>query len=330
MATRKKTPTQAPKTARKPRGKAKPEPGSRGLSPAELAQAVPANGAELAAAVAADGGVALAVYREPLGGHAVVFAALPLDKVEPTPYQRDVSETHAKKLGSAFERVGRYLDPIVAVRHEGRYWTPNGSHRLTAARAMGMKSIVALVMPEPEAAYQILALNTEKAHNLKERALEVVRMYRGLVGARGAEREQDFAGIFEEPALATLGIAYEKRPRYSAGAYNPIVRRVEAFVDEPLTAALAMREARVAKLLELDDLVVGIVDALKKRGLESAYLKNFVVGRLNPLRGTRGTGEGEFDAVIEKMLAGAKAFDPASVKKEDLSAMGGAPAEAEE
>ena len=195
---------------------------------------------------------------------------------------------------------------------------------------MGMKSIVALVMPEEEVAYQILALNTEKAHNLKERALEVIRMFRGLVGARGTEKEKGFEGVFEEPAFATLGVAYEKRPRYSAGAYNPVVRRVEAFLDKPLTEALAIREARAAKLLELDDLVVGIVDALKKKGLESAYLKNFVVARINPLRGTRGTGEGEFDSIIGKMLDSAKAFDPASVKKEDLSAMGGAPAEAEE
>ncbi len=318
-----------PKAARKPR-KAKPEPGSRGLKPAELTGEAEGAAAQLAQDIQADGGVALSAYREPLGGHFVVFAGLPIDKVEPTPYQRDVSETHVKRLASAFERVGRYLDPIVAVRHDGKYWTPNGSHRLSTAKAMGMKSIVALVMPEPEVAFQILALNTEKAHNLKERALEVIRMYRGLVGARGGEKESEFASVFEEASFATLGAAYEKRPRYSAGAYNPVVRRVEAFSDQPLTETLKTREAHAETLLELDDVVVGIVDALKKKGLASPYLKNFVVARINPLKGTRGTGEGEFDKVVGQMLESARRFDVAQVRKEDLSAMGGAPAEAEE
>jgi hypothetical protein len=43
------------------------------------------------------------------------------------------------------------------------------------------KSITALVVADREVAWQILALNTEKAPNLKEKALEVTRIYRGLV-----------------------------------------------------------------------------------------------------------------------------------------------------
>ncbi len=46
---------------------------------------------------------------------------------------------------------------------------------------LGTKSITALVAADREVAWQILALNTEKAHNLKERAPEVIRIYRGLV-----------------------------------------------------------------------------------------------------------------------------------------------------
>jgi ParB family chromosome partitioning protein len=48
-------------------------------------------------------------------------------------------------------------------------------------RRLGAKSISALVVADREVAWEILALNTEKAHNLKERALEVIRIYRGLV-----------------------------------------------------------------------------------------------------------------------------------------------------
>ncbi len=329
MPARKKAEGAVPRkpAARRPRG-AKVLPLSRGLAATELREGASEEGTSLARAIEADGGLALSVYREPLGGHTVLLASLPLDRVEPTPYQRDVSEAHVKRLTSAMERVGRYLDPVIAVRHEGRYWTPNGSHRLTAAKAMGAKAIVALVLPEPDVAYQILALNTEKAHNLKERALEVIRMYRGLVGARPG-KESEFAGLFEEPALPTLGAAYEKRPRFSAGAYNPVVRRVEAFLDQPLAEALKIREARADRLLALDDEVIRAVDGLKHHGLESPYLKNFVVARINPLRWRKGDSGGAFDPVLDQMLEAVKKLDPATVRKEDLARMGGPPAEAD-
>jgi len=311
-----------PTRARQPRRK-KAEAGSRGLSPAEVAEGLPEAQA-LADAVRDDGGVALAVFREPLAGRAVILAALPLTQVDPTPYQRDLSESHVKRLESAIERVGRYLDPIVAVPHEGRYWTPNGGHRLAAMRALGAKTIVALVLPEEEVAYQILALNTEKAHNLKERSLEVIRMYRGLVGATEA-RESDLAHLLEEPAFVTLGAAYEKRPRFAAGAYNPILRRVESFLEVPRQEALPLREARAERLLELDAAVGEIVTGLKDRGLESPYLRNFVVARLNPLRFGREVEDA--DAAIEKMKAAARKFDASKVRKDALARMGGAPAE---
>jgi hypothetical protein len=204
---------------------------------------VPADARRLGDMIKADGGEVLGMYRDPLGGHSVVVAALPLDRVEPTPYQRDRSEARVKKLANAMERVARFLDPLIAVRKDGRYWTPNGNHRLGAMALMGMKSITALVVPEEDVAHQILALNTEKAHNPKERSLEVIRMYRGLVGVRGDDEEAAFAAIFEEPHFITFGAAYEKRPRFSAGAYSSIVKRLESFQDDTLAEGLPLREA---------------------------------------------------------------------------------------
>ncbi len=313
------------KKARKaPRKKVEAQ--SKGLGAKEMS--APLDGLELAKLIEADGGTVVGSYKEPLGGKHVVIAALPIDQVEPTPYQRDRSETHVKKLADAMERVGRFLDPIIAVRKDGTYWTPNGNHRLGAAKLLGLKSIVALVIPEEDVAFQILALNTEKAHNLKERSLEVIRMVRGLVGAQQGN-ETDFIPYFEEPHFITFGAAYEKRPRYSAGAYAPVVKRLEGFLDEPIADALQTREARADLLLRWDDEVVRVVDALKARGLQSAYLKNYVVARVNFLRFKKG-GEFDFDETVQAMIDATKKIDPASVNKEDLAKMGGAPAEAEE
>ena len=322
MAAKKKAAT-VKRPARKARRK-KVEAGTRGLPPSEVAKAA-ADGEALAEEIRGDGGEALAIYREPLGGHSVVLAALPIDKVEPTPYQRDVSEPHIKRLASAMERVDRFLDPLIAIRKDGKYWSPNGNHRLHASRLLGAKSVVALVLPDENVAFQILALNTEKAHNLKERSLEVIRMYRGLVGARGGE-ENDHAALFEEPAFITLGLCYEKRPRFAAGAYHPIVKRLETFFAEPMEEALAVREERADRLLALDDEVARVVDALKAKGLQSPYLKNFVVARVNFLRFKKGTADDfDFDETVDRMIALAQKFNVEKVRREDLAKMGGAP-----
>lgn len=306
-----------PKAARRKKVEAK----SKGLGAKEMHASI--DGLELAKLVEGDGGQIVGSYKEPLGGKHVVLAALPIDEVEPTPYQRDRSESHVKKLANAMERVGRFLDPIIAVRKDGKYWTPNGNHRLGAAKLLGLKSIVALVIPEEEVAFQILALNTEKAHNLKERSLEVIRMLRGLVGAK-AGKESDYIGYFEEPHFITFGAAYEKRPRFSAGAYSSVVKRLEGFLDEPVDEALAVREQRADLILKWDDEVVRVVDALKEKGLQSPYLKNYVVARVNFLRFKK-EGDFEFDDTIQKMIDATKKIDPGKVDKDDLAKMGGAP-----
>jgi ParB family chromosome partitioning protein len=320
----------AKKTVAKPKKprRRKIEPKSQGLLPAEVAHATE-EGTQLAAMILDDGGSVIGNYRDPYGGSGVVLAALPIDLVEPTPYQRDRSEAHVKKLSSAIERVKRFLDPIIAVRKDGRYWTPNGNHRLGAARLLGMKTIVALVLPDEDVAYQILALNTEKAHNLKERSLEVIRMLRGLAGAK-AGKESDYVAFLEEPHYATIGAAYEKRPRYSAGAYAPVVKRLAAFLDEPIDEALAVHEAQAELLLKWDDEVVKVVDALKARGLQSPYLKNYVVARVNFLRFKKDTTGLDFEETVQKMLDATKKIDASQVNKEDLATMGGAPGDGDE
>src|SRR5204863_3991836 len=128
------------------------------------------------------GGAIVGVYKDPLGGRALVIAGVPVEAIEPTPFQRDLSDAHHKKLAAVIEKTGTFLDPVISVpAPDSGFWTPNGRHRLEAMRRLGAKSITTLIAPNVELAWQILALNTEKAHNLKERSLEVARIYRGLL-----------------------------------------------------------------------------------------------------------------------------------------------------
>jgi ParB family chromosome partitioning protein len=315
-------PTKKSSAPQKPRGKKRAEPGSRGLSPADCRSAeLP----ELAARIEALGGAVLCTYREPLGGRPTIAAILPLDKVRPTPFQRDLSDSHAKRLTDTIGKIGRFLDPIVAVNVGDEFWTPNGRHRLESMSRLGAKSITALVLPDPEIQYKILALNVEKAHNLREKSLEVVRMYRALAGGGGAASlESAMALEFEEPAFATLGICYEQNGRFSGGAYQPILRRVDGWLEEPLAKALRVREGRAAKLVQLDVHVATAVKALQEKGFKSPYLKAFVVARVNPLRFMKTMPP--FDAALDDILRRAARFNPGSVRQEDIAATAG-PAE---
>jgi ParB family chromosome partitioning protein len=298
---------------------------------------IPEELSPLAKAIQKDGGVVLATYREPLGGHALVFAALPTEKVEPTAYQRDVSDAHVRRLTLAMDKTKRFLDPIIAVHGEdGGYLTPNGLHRLTALKELGAKTVLALVVPEPEVAHQILALNIEKAYNLREKALEVVRLYRELLrldaqlnGKKGEiKKESAFELEFEEPALVTLGFGYEKRPRLSGGAYHPVLRRVDHWIDAPLEDAVEIREKRAALVLELDDAVTAAVAKLKEKGLTSPYLKPFVIARVNPLRFIKGEPPALED-LLPQMTKRARGLNTDKIKVQDIARTGGPPPEAE-
>ena len=149
----------------------------------------------LAAQINAAGGAALGAYRDPLGGRPLVVASLPLTAVQPTPFQRDLSPTHTKRLAAKIDEAGAFLDPLIVVRGaDGGLWTPNGRHRLAAAKVLGLRQITALVSPDESLAYRILALNTEKAHNLKDKSLEVIRMARSLAKADGARARIEIRG----------------------------------------------------------------------------------------------------------------------------------------
>lgn len=308
--------------------KVRAEAGTRGLDARRLGAATPpASVTALAQRIEEDCGAVLATYRDPLGSHWQLLAALPLDAVEPTPYQRNLSEPHVERLTKAMEKVGRFLDPVIAVpAANGKYWSPNGFHRLGALRLLGTKAIVAIVVPEPEIAHRILALNTEKAHNLRERAMEVARLAEGLA-ALDDRPEREFEIEFEEAPLITLGLCYLQNGRFSGGVYHPVLKRCDKFSGAKLPNALAMRRERAAKLLELNDTVNAAVAALKGRGLESPYLKAFVVARINPLRFHRGKTVADFDETIDKMLGSARRFDSAKIRADQIARSGGPPTE---
>ena len=186
------------------------------------------------------GGAPLGAYREPLGGRPLLLASLPFSAVQPTPFQRDLSPTHAKRLAGAIEATAAFLDPLIVVRGEdGRFWTPNGRHRLAAAKMLGLKQITVLISPDESLSYRILALNTEKAHNLKDKSLEVVRMARNLAKREPTRTEASLAAEFEAAELLTLGLVYEENLRFGGGAYSPVLKKVDRLTTKAAAGGAA-------------------------------------------------------------------------------------------
>lgn len=324
--TKRKSSTKSKRAPARRKTPKKAAPRSRGIQPEDCRiEELPADAAEVARRVESAGGVIVGRYFEPLGRNPLLLAALPIDSVEPTPFQRDLSDAHYKKLSGVIDRTGLFLDPVIAITApEKGFWTPNGRHRLEALRRLGAKSIIALVVPRREIAWQILALNTEKAHNLRERSLEVIRIYHGLIDEDASRPEKEFSFYLEDPSLVTLGLCYERRGNFAGGAYHPILRRLLEFSDEPLRKAIAVHEKYAEKVFELDASISKVVDQLKERGLVSPYLRAFVVARINPLRWIKDEPP-PLAEVLRTMSERAARFNVEKVKQQDLARSGGAP-----
>ncbi|MEJ2509805.1 MAG: ParB/RepB/Spo0J family partition protein [Gammaproteobacteria bacterium] len=327
----KATGKKARKTAKKGKAASKrtrltPRKDKRGLQAADMVLAADApEVAGLIEEVTGAGGAAIGAYREPLSGRPMLLAAVPISAVQPTPFQRDLSPTHTKRLAAKIEESGSFLDPIVVVRgQDGRLWTPNGRHRLAAAKVLGLRQITALISPDEDLAFRILALNTEKAHNLKDRSLEVIRMARNLAERKPRTKESAYAAEFEAPELLTLGIVYEQQARFAGGAYSPFLKKLDRFSERTLPVSLRQREAYAARLLEIDAEVKRIIAGLQSRGFKSPYLRTYVVARINPVRFHRAkkgddTPPMALSAGLTRMAAAAKKFDLGSVRPGDLA-----------
>jgi len=304
-------------TRRRPAGPRGPEPGESaiGLDHSDVAS--------LEARIRAAGGAALAAYRDPYAGSPLILASLPLQAIEPTPFQRDLSRTHADRLSAAIGAVGIFLDPVIAVPTKDGFSSPNGRHRLAAAKKLGLRSVTALVVADPALAYRILPLNTEKAHNLRDRSLEVVRMARSIAKEQPRSRERDHATSFETPLLLTLGAAYEERSRFAGSSYQPMLRRVDVFLDGTLPASLRQRDQWARRLLDIDDRITAHITVLQSIGFKSPYLRTLIVARCNPVRWIpqkKGAPPPMTMAeALTRMAAAARKFEPRSVRAGDLA-----------
>ena len=123
-------------------------------------------------------------------------------------------------------KVGRFLDPVIAVPDGDTFISPNGMHRLSALGAArredGRRARDARArdrVPHPRAQHREGAQPQGQGarghpHGARDRRRRTTRS------------ETDVAFELEQPSLVTIGVCYEKNPRFSGGAYNSVVTQV--------------------------------------------------------------------------------------------------------
>jgi ParB family chromosome partitioning protein len=264
----------AKKTPRKKKsGKLQPRKDKRGLTAAEMVLPVDAPGlGSLVAEVENAGGAAIGGYREPLSGRALLLAALPLKAVQPTPFQRDLSPTHTKRLAQKIEESGSFLDPLIVVRGaDGRLWTPNGRHRLAAAKMLGLEIDYANEFEAPELiTLGIIYLENKrfaggayspflkKVDRFSERTLRVSLRERKNYAARLLEIETQVKRIID--GLQKRGFKSPYLRSYVVARINPVRfhRAKKGDTTPPMSMAAALtRMAAAAKKFDIDSVKFG-------------------------------------------------------------------------
>ncbi len=278
---------------------------------------------ELKKVIESDGGQVLAVYKEPFANKEQIFALLPIEKIKPAPFQREISTQHLRRLAQVIDKVGRYIDPIVVVRaEEGIYYTPNGTHRLEAMRSLGKDKITVILIPEPELASYILALNTEKSPNIKEKCLEVIKLYKELMQLDPSMREIDYAFQFEEASYLTLGIVYLEEERFSGATYNTFLKKVDNFLDETLEVAFEERKKRAQKVKELHRVTLEKEEEFKASNKNFPFLRQYIISKANPYKRLRKIDE-DFYVAVDQLIENVKSLSPEKISTEEILRAGG-------
>jgi ParB family chromosome partitioning protein len=222
-------------------------------------------------------------------------------ELEVIAHQRKARPAHLKALVTSMERLG-FLTALIAVERDGKYVIIDGQHRFQAGLELGMQEFPVIVVPET-VARRMMSLNVEQALNIRERATIALAIYRELLEESPGRAEDDgeVTDTIETAHLVTLGLAYEGNGRLAGSAFEPILKKCDGFVDEPLEAAYPRREARAERVLEAAKAVKAVEDALKASGAWHSMARYQIIGAANPTM--RARKPAEFDKTFDKFLA---------------------------
>jgi ParB family chromosome partitioning protein len=242
-------------------------------------------------------------FRDPANRRGLQFAVLPMSKLEVISHQRKASDAHVKRVADSVARLG-FLAPVVVVERDGGagYLIIDGQHRYLAAKELGLRRIPAVIAPR-DVARRMLTLNVEKEPNIRERSAVALSIYQELVDTEPdlGEDDAEVADAVQQAHYVTLGLAYRASGRLAGSLYEPILRRCDGFMDEPLAEALPIREGRAGRVVEAHQLVRAVTDRLKEAGAWHEFAGAQIISYANPLK--RARKQHSFDQTFDKLVA---------------------------
>ena len=216
-------------------------------------------------------------------------------------HQRKPRPAHLKALSASIERMG-FITPLIAVERDGKYVIIDGQHRFHAGVELGVKEFPVVVVPD-NLARRMMSLNIEQSLNIRERSTIALSIYREMRDESPTRPEDhgEVVDAIETPHLLTLGLAYERSGRLAGSAFEPILKKCDGFVDEPLEAAYERRQGRAEKVLEAATAVKAVENALKASGAWHSMARYQIISYANPTK--RARKPSDFDKTFDKFIA---------------------------
>ncbi len=214
--------------------------------------------------------------QEPLKGYGIKVGIVPIEQIRIPSIQRELSDNLVRKLMTSIEKVG-FVDPILLIEGEEGFEVINGQHRLEAAKLLGMKEVLAIVLP-PQIKEFVISLNVEKAPNLRDKAHQAYEIFMDYLRRDPSLEEIAIADRVEEACYLTVGFVIERfgERKFPGYAFEKVLRKIDGFLRQPLRQAEAERERRAELLLEVKEVLNRRYEEL---GLSSPLQKEAIVTR---------------------------------------------------
>ena len=224
-----------------------------------------------------------------------------IDKIKPNPYQprREFNEESIKELALSIQKYG-LLQPIILIKDKDNYFLVAGERRLRAAKLLGNKHIKAIVVDYSKDKLREYAL-IENIQREDLNPIEIASSLQSLINEHNYTHEELANIIAKSRSYVTNLLRILNLPKFvqekiknkilSVGHAKVLIgldeKILKKIVEEIEKKDLNVRETEklIQKLKKtkygkedkkIDEIVVNIVEKLKKIGLKVEIQKDFI------------------------------------------------------
>jgi len=179
-------------------------------------------------------------------GRAMLLAALPSPRCS-RPFQRDSPPAYEAPRPK-IDEAGAFLDPIIVVRGEdGRLWTPNGRHRLAAAKVLGAQADLGAGVADERLRVPHPRVEHREGPQPQGSQPRVIRNGAQPRQRQPRAKENDFAAEFEAPEVPHARIS-TSRTRSSPARLRAVPEEGGPVLRTHAAASLREREGYAGAL----------------------------------------------------------------------------------